>query len=58
LDGSVSGGGIEGLDEAIGTLLGFALVERETIANERDPTITTETMRLHRLVRTVVAERS
>ena len=35
----------------------FALVDRETIPDERDPTITTETIRLHRLVRQVTAQR-
>ena len=33
----------------------FALVDRETIADERDPAITTEAIRLHRLVREVAA---
>ena len=35
----------------------FALVDRETIPDERDPTITTETIRLHRLVRAVASGR-
>jgi tetratricopeptide (TPR) repeat protein len=47
----------EGLDEAIAALRSFALVDREGIADERDPAITTETIRLHRLVRTVAAGR-
>ena len=33
----------------------FALVDRETIADEHDPAMTTETIRVHRLVRTVAA---
>ena len=41
----------DGLDEAVAALRAFALVDRETFADERDPTITTETIRLHRLVR-------
>jgi len=47
----------DGLDEAVAALRAFALVERETIPDERDPTITTETIRLHRLVRQVAAAR-
>jgi tetratricopeptide (TPR) repeat protein len=47
----------DGLDEAVAALRAFALVERETIPDERDPTIATETIRLHRLVRTVAAWR-
>ena len=35
----------------------FALIDRETIADERDPSILTETMRLHRLVREVATAR-
>jgi tetratricopeptide (TPR) repeat protein len=35
----------------------FALLSRETIKDERDPEITTETVRLHRLVREVAATR-
>jgi tetratricopeptide (TPR) repeat protein len=41
----------DGLDEAVGALRSFALVERELIVDERDPTISTDTIRLHRLVR-------
>ncbi len=33
----------------------FALVDRETISDERDPSITTDTIRLHRLVRAVAS---
>jgi tetratricopeptide (TPR) repeat protein len=48
----------DGLDEAVAALRAFALVERETIADERDPAISTDTIRLHRLVREVAAARS
>jgi tetratricopeptide (TPR) repeat protein len=47
----------DGLDEAVGALRAFALVDREIIVDERDPTITTECIRLHRLVRQVAADR-
>jgi tetratricopeptide (TPR) repeat protein len=47
----------DGLDEAVAALRAFALVDREAIADERDPSVTTETIRLHRLVRTVAAMR-
>ena len=47
----------DGLDEAVAALRAFALVDRESIADERNPAITTETIRLHRLVRWVAAER-
>jgi tetratricopeptide (TPR) repeat protein len=47
----------DGLDEAIAALRAFALIDRESIADERDPTIETETVRLHRLVREVAAAR-
>jgi hypothetical protein len=46
-----------GLDEAVAALRTFSLLQRETIADERDPAITTETIRLHRLVREVAATR-
>jgi hypothetical protein len=46
-----------GLDEAVAALRAFALLDREMIADERDPAIVTETIRLHRLVRTVAADR-
>lgn len=45
----------DGLDEAVAALRTFALVDRETIVDERDPAITTECIRLHRLVREVAA---
>jgi len=48
----------EGLDEALAALRVFALVEREQIADERDPAITTDAIRLHRLVREVAALRA
>jgi hypothetical protein len=38
-------------------LRAFALVDRESIADERDPAITTDCIRLHRLVRQVAAAR-
>ncbi len=47
----------DGLDEAVAALRTFALVDRETIADERDPSITTDTIRLHRLVRQVAETR-
>jgi tetratricopeptide (TPR) repeat protein len=47
----------DGLEEALAALRAFALVDRETIADEREPAITTETIRLHRLVRQVAAGR-
>ena len=47
----------DGLDEAVAALRSFALIDRETIADERDPAVTTETLRLHRLVREVAAAR-
>jgi tetratricopeptide (TPR) repeat protein len=45
----------DGLDEAVAALRTFALVDRETIVDERDPAITTDTIRLHRLVREIAA---
>jgi tetratricopeptide (TPR) repeat protein/transcriptional regulator with XRE-family HTH domain len=45
----------DGLDEAVAALRAFALIDRETIPDERDPAITTDTIRLHRLVREVAA---
>jgi len=47
----------EGLDEAVAALRTFALLEREPIMDERDPAITTDAIRLHRLVREVTASR-
>ncbi len=47
----------DGLDEAVAVLRAFALIDRESIADERDPSITTDCIRLHRLVRQVAAAR-
>jgi tetratricopeptide (TPR) repeat protein len=47
----------DGLDEAVGALRAFALIDREPIVDERDPAISTDTLRLHRLVREVAAAR-
>ena len=47
----------DGLDEALAALRAFALVDREVIEDERDATITTDCIRLHRLVRQVAAAR-
>jgi hypothetical protein len=38
----------DGLDETVATLRTFALIDRQTIVDERDATITTDTVRLHR----------
>lgn len=46
-----------GIDEAVAALRAFALVDREAIPDERDPTITTDTIRLHRLVKEAAAGR-
>jgi tetratricopeptide (TPR) repeat protein len=46
-----------GLDEVVAALRTFALVDREAIVDERDPTITTDAIRLHRLVREIAAAR-
>jgi Domain of unknown function (DUF4062) len=43
----------DGLDNAIGALLAFAVIDREQISDERDPSIATDCVRLHRLVRIV-----
>jgi tetratricopeptide (TPR) repeat protein len=47
----------DGLDEAVAALRAFALIERETIVDERDAATTAETIRLHRLVRIAAAGR-
>jgi tetratricopeptide (TPR) repeat protein len=47
----------DGLDEVVAALLTFTLVEREAIADERDASITTDAIRLHRLVREVARAR-
>jgi len=49
--------GEDGLDEVLSALRAFALINRETIADERDPLFRTEAIRLHQLVRQVAAER-
>ncbi len=43
----------DGLDEALAALAAFALVDRETITDERDVSLTTASFRLHRLIRQV-----
>jgi len=48
----------DGLDEAVAALRAFALVDRETIVEERDALITADAIRLHRLVREVAAQRA
>lgn len=47
-----------GLDEAVAALRAFALVDRELIPDERDPLITTDCIRLHRLIRQIATARS
>jgi tetratricopeptide (TPR) repeat protein len=47
----------DGVDEIVAALRAFALVDREPITDERDPAITADTIRLHRLVREVAAAR-
>jgi tetratricopeptide (TPR) repeat protein len=47
----------DGLDEAVAALRAFSLIDHEAIKDERDASITTETIRLHRLVREVTAGR-
>jgi len=47
----------DGLDEAVAALRAFALVDRETITDSRDASISTEAIRLHRLVREIAAAR-
>jgi tetratricopeptide (TPR) repeat protein len=46
-----------GIDEAVAVLRTFALVDRQSIIDERDPTISTDTIRLHRLVREIATTR-
>jgi hypothetical protein len=48
----------DGLGEAVAALRTFDLVEREAIPDKRHPGITTECIRLHRLVREVAAARA
>jgi class 3 adenylate cyclase/tetratricopeptide (TPR) repeat protein len=47
----------DGLDEAMAALRAFALVDREAIVDERDASIATDAIRLHRLVREIAAAR-
>jgi tetratricopeptide (TPR) repeat protein len=47
----------ERLDEIVALLRTFSLINRESLADEFDPTDTTDTIRLHRLVRQVAAAR-
>jgi tetratricopeptide (TPR) repeat protein len=47
----------DGLYEAVAALRSFALLDRETIPDEYDPAISTDTIRLHRLVREIAASR-
>jgi tetratricopeptide (TPR) repeat protein len=47
----------DGLDEAVAALRAFALVDRDSISDAREPAITTDTIRLHRVVREVAAAR-
>jgi tetratricopeptide (TPR) repeat protein len=47
----------DGLDEAVAALRAFALVDRETVRIGHDPSMTTEAIRLHRLVREIAAAR-
>jgi tetratricopeptide (TPR) repeat protein len=44
----------EGLDEAVAALRAFALLDRETIPDEREALVRTQTIRLHRLLREAV----
>lgn len=54
LDGLLAG---RGLERAVAALRRLALVDLETIPDERDPAVTIETIRLHRLIRTVAGWR-
>ena len=47
----------DGLDLAVAALRTFALLDRDTIIDERQPTHSSEVIRLHRLVREVAAAR-
>jgi tetratricopeptide (TPR) repeat protein len=47
----------DGLDEAVAALRAFALVDRKPIVDERNASITTDAIRLHRLVREIAAAR-
>jgi hypothetical protein len=47
----------DGADEAVAALRAFSLVDRETIFDERDGAVSTDTIRLQPLVREVAAVR-
>jgi hypothetical protein len=47
----------DGLDEAVAALRTFALIERESIDDERDLSFTNDAIRLHRLVREIALDR-
>jgi tetratricopeptide (TPR) repeat protein len=47
----------DGLIEAVAALRAFSLIRRESIVDERDASISTDAIRLHRLVREVAAAR-
>jgi tetratricopeptide (TPR) repeat protein len=47
----------DGLDEVVAALRTFALIDRKAIVDERDTSITTDAIRVHRLVREVAAAR-
>jgi tetratricopeptide (TPR) repeat protein len=47
----------DGFDEAVAALRSFALIDRETIVDEYDLAISTDTIRLHRLIREIAASR-
>ena len=47
----------DGLNEAVAALRSFALIKREPILDERNQAITTDTIRLHRLVREIASAR-
>ena len=47
----------DGLDEALAALRALALISRETVPDEQDPALGTESLRLHRLVRQVAVSR-
>jgi hypothetical protein len=47
----------DGLDKAVAALRAFGLVGREAIVDARDASITTDAIRLHRLVREIAAAR-
>jgi tetratricopeptide (TPR) repeat protein len=54
LPSALEGGGLE---EAVAALRTFALIDAETVVDERDPAFATDCIRLHRLVRRVAQAR-